>query len=206
MSCPLPRKISWKLSWRVHRLKTAVSTKLWANQLYPFKLTWKMCLSNDQLACRPGEWPYVAKTLSCDFLGHYKYDNDKLCMMIVLTELYWFISDLGCILRSQQCHSVVTETFCSYPITLKVCRIVIITTSRSWIYHYFWFPHMFNGENWRISWFERTSTVPFSCTLLQRALSSIVWLPCWGIYIFTVGSMTIKVNGVSEVEAWSDQK
>ena len=53
-------------------------------------------------------------------------------------------SDLDCISRSLECQTVLSKTFCSYPIMLKLCKLVI-TSSWSWIHLNFLFLHMFKG-------------------------------------------------------------
>ena len=56
------------------------------------------------------------ENLCYNFIGHNKYVNVKLCMMVGLNELYpcipiSVITIKGCISVSQQCQTVLTENF-----------------------------------------------------------------------------------------------
>ena len=41
------------------------------------------------------------------------------------------------------------------------------TSSRSWIYHYFWLFHLFKGDNWCVSWFDKGLFLAFFTDTVQ---------------------------------------
>ena len=112
--------------------------------------------------------------------------NVKLCMMaLLLIELYLFIL-LSVTFTIFQCHSTVKRFL------LKILHItwfcwsfvgLLSTSSRSWIYYYFWLSHKFIGDNWHISWLDNNFHVSFWWTLWKWDffLSNFAWLlPCLG--------------------------
>ena len=69
---------------------------------------------------------------------------------------------------------------------------LLITSSRLWIYHYFWFSHMFKGDNWHISWFGKKKML-FSQTPLKQDLSNFARLSLLGVDIVILGLMTLTL-------------
>ena len=82
--------------------------------------------------------------------------NVKLCMMILHTELYLFVT-LSVTLTLIQGHSSVSFNWKFYvPIQLSWNFVGLLSTSsKSWIYHCFWLPHVYKGDNWHVSWFDK---------------------------------------------------
>ena len=78
--------------------------------------------------------------------------NVKLCMMVVLIALYLFIP-FSVTLTIFQGHSCVKQFWLKilYYIRLSWNFIGLLSmSSRSWIYHLFWWLHVFSGDNWHI--------------------------------------------------------
>ena len=106
----------------------------------------------------------------------------KFCVMIMLIELYLFIP-----FQRPWLYFKVTAVSNSFNWKFYVLiqlswnlAWLLITTSILWIY-YFWFSHMFKGENWHISSFEKNSNVGFfSDTIEARSfkLCMIITLHC----------------------------
>ena len=72
-----------------------------------------------------------------------------------------------------------------------------ITSSRSWIYHYFWFSHMFMGDHWHISSIEKKNqhfdTAFFSDTVKMRSSKLCMIITLLEVYIFIVDLMTLTL-------------
>ena len=93
--------------------------------------------------------------------------NVKLCMMaVLLIELYLFI-----LLHRPWLHFNITALSNSFNRTFYVLILfssnfiqLLMTSSRSWIYHYFWFSHIFKEHKWHIVSFGRPLILAFSLT------------------------------------------
>ena len=72
--------------------------------------------------------------------------------------------------------------------------LLLITSSRSWIYHYLKFLRMFKRDNWQISLFEKNWNVasfPGTVKAIPFKLCMIITL--LGVYIFMAGLMTLAL-------------
>ena len=49
---------------------------------------------------------------------------------------------------------------------------LLITSSRSWIYHYFLLSHIFKGDSGHVFWFDKTLSLAFSRTLFKLGFSN----------------------------------
>ena len=59
---------------------------------------------------------------------------------------------------------------------------LLSTSSRSWIYHYFLLSHIFKGDDWCVSWFDKSFTiVHFADTVQVRFLKLCIIITLLGI-------------------------
>ena len=122
--------------------------------------------------------------------------NVKLCVMVLHIELYLFIT-LSMALTSSQGHSSVKK------FSLKIlCSIwlgwnyvgALSTSSRSWIYHYFLLSHIFKGDKWHISWFDKHFIVDFFTDTVQVRLFKLLHdYNLLGVYQFIPDMMTLTL-------------
>ena len=151
----------------------------------PFWLAWKM-------------WVCVMISFSSEkfnvaiFSDIINIINVKLCMMVVI-ELYLFIPLLVTSLYikvtavSNSCN---WKFLCVYLNKLLNFVRLLITSSRSWVYHYFWFLHVFRGHIWHISSFgkkkkKKRNLAFFSDTIKARPLKlCMVITSLWSILSF----------------------
>ena len=82
--------------------------------------------------------------------------NVKLCTMIVLIELYPFTPLSVTLIVFHFYVTAVSNSFnCKFYVLFQWSWNfvqLLTTSSRSWIYHYFWVSHIFKGDNWHIVW------------------------------------------------------
>ena len=74
---------------------------------------------------------------------------------------------------------------------------LLMTSSKLWIYHYFWFSHMFKGDDWRISWFQKKKKIFnvgfFSDAVKARSFKLCMIIILLRVYIVILGSMTLTL-------------
>ena len=131
-----------------------------------FWLTWKLWVCNDQ--CRQK----LLTLQLCNF-ALWNYSLSFTC--------YTTFSDLDHITGSQEHKAVLIEnvlTQLSWKFIESLC-----TSSRSWVYHVFWWSHIFRGNKWLFSLCKRTPPPKkkkkkraFSWTPLKQDLSNFAWL------------------------------
>ena len=115
--------------------------------------------------------------------------NFKLCMVVVLIDLYPFIP-LSVTLIEFQGHSSVSFSLKIYVMIRLSGNFVwlLITLNRSWLHHNFLFSHMFKGDYRHISWFEKNFDVAnFLNTVKARSFKLCMIITLLGFYIFIGG-------------------
>ena len=86
-----------------------------------------------------------------------------------------------------QGHMCVRNLNCKFYVLICLswnCVQFLITSSRSWIFHCFWVAHMFQGDKWCISLFEKKKNVCFfSDTIKARSFKlCLVITLLWGLH------------------------
>ena len=133
--------------------------------------------------------------LCCNFFRHCDMINVKLCMMVVLAELYPLI-----LLRWPWLYFKVTAVSNSF--NWKFCVLIrlswnfvrfLIMSSRSWIYHYFKF--FFSTCSREIKdifpCFKKLQIVFFSGTVKTRSFKLCMIITFFGVNIFIAILMTL---------------
>ena len=131
------------------------------------------------------------------FFRHSKYDN---CQTLLDGDTYWVLpihttfSELDCISRSQQ-YQTVFNWKCYVLMQLKWNSVwLLITSSRSWIYGYFGFLHIFKGDD--LTFFpclkkNVTLLLFFSHTGKTKFFKISMVITLLRVYIFIVDLMTL---------------
>ena len=115
--------------------------------------------------------------------------NVKLCMMYCLLSFtcllhfrwLWHYFKITAVSESFN-----RNFFCSHPIKLKLCRIVKYIKQVMNIYHYFWLSQIFKGDDWCVSWLEKSSIVGFFKDTVQAKFFKLL-----GVFQFVSGLVTL---------------
>ena len=123
-------------------------------------ILWLCCMfkgNNLLVFCLSSVWAFQ-KLEHWDFLRHHKCNK---CQTLHGGTSHWALPDhctfcdLDITSRSEQCQTILTENFYVH-IWLSWNFVGLLSTSSRWgIYHYFWLSHIFKGDNWHISMFEK---------------------------------------------------
>ena len=131
------------------------------------------------------------------FLDTINMINVKLCMMVVHIRLYPFVPFQWPWWYNFKVRAVSNSFNGKFYVLMWLSWNfvqVLITSSRSWTYHYFWFLHMFKGNNWHISSFQNTYNVAFFLDTIEvRCFKLCIIITLLEIYISNVCLMTLTL-------------
>ena len=137
------------------------------------------------ISVRLADCPLMAKTLTLQFSRTIYKINVWLCMMVVLTQFYPF--------------SHFQWPWLYFKVTAVLNRFKLknmFFSDGSWIYHYFWFSHMFKEYNWHISLFKKTTTFNvgfFLGTIKARSFKLCIITTLLGVYVVIAGVMSLTL-------------
>ena len=140
-------RLSWKFVWLL-----LTSTGIWI--FHYFWLTCKMCVYV-RISVKPAGQRVSLRGENFNvtvFFDTNNMINVKLCMMVVLIELYPFIT-LSVTLIAFQGQTSFREFNWKYYVLIRISWTfvwLLTTASKSWIYPDFWLQHMFRGDDWPI--------------------------------------------------------
>ena len=75
---------------------------------------------------------------------------------------------------------------------------LLVTSNRSWLYHYFWFSHMFKGDDWHISSFEKKKK-----TFKVKSFKLCMIITFLRVYVCSVGLMTLTLSHLCQSGRYS---
>ena len=124
--------------------------------------------------------------------------NVKLCMMVLHIERYLFIT-LSVTLTVYQGHvSIKQFNWKFYVLIIRLVWLIwnfvglLSTSSRSWIYHYFWLLHTFKRNNWSVSGVDKKKFHwLFHEHCQARFFKLCIIITLLGVYQFILGLMTL---------------
>ena len=156
-----------------------------------------MCLYDDHCLAdwQPGDCMAWQKSKHCDFVGHYRCDK---CQTLLDCTTSWTLciqttySDIDPISKSEQYQSFNWKFYVLTWLSWDFIGL-LSTSSRSWMCNLFWHSHIFKGDNWLISSFEKNYVCFFSDTLKARSFKLCMIMTVLGVYIVILGFMALTL-------------
>ena len=156
-----------------------------------------LCVLGRYLQFWFGQMSGLVKKKHGDFLRHHEsikcqtlHDGTSHWALPV----HYTLCDLDITSRSQQCHTVLNwKCYVLFWLSWNIARL-LSTSSRSWIDNYFGLLHIFKGDNWYVSWFDRNFIVGFFMDTVQAEffqLCTVITL--LGVYQFIIGFMILTL-------------